>query len=54
MTYGALKTAIDAAHASVTDNTKIREINFTRHSQHNSVSVGYDADKDEIRVVQQN
>jgi hypothetical protein len=50
MTYAELKAKIDATAA--TGSTKIREINFTRHSAADNVVVGYDATNDEIRVVQ--
>lgn len=52
MTYAELKTKIEASGAS--NSTKIRSIHFERHSKSDGVAVGYDADKDEIRVVQKN
>lgn len=50
MTYGELKTQIDASGA--TDATEIRSIHFERHSQADSVDVGYDEENDAIRIVQ--
>jgi len=53
MTYGELKAQIDAhAGAGLTDATKIRTLDYEIHSQADSISVGYDAENDAIRVVQ--
>lgn len=53
LTYGQLKAAIDAkAGEGLTDDTVIRTLEFERHSQADSIEVGYDADNDAIRVIQ--